>query len=106
VTINQGFRLLPGAAQDIEEIWRYLAGHSLDSAGRIREEILDTIRGLADFPHRGHFRSDLTSRSLRFQTVREYLIAYVPEEKPIAVVGVVHGRRSPRIIATILRVRS
>jgi hypothetical protein len=28
--------------------------------------------------------------------VREYLIAYAPKEKPIWVVAVMHGRRSPR----------
>jgi hypothetical protein len=34
--------------------------------------------------------------------VREYLIAYAPEEKPLWVVAVMHGRRNPRMIAAIL----
>jgi hypothetical protein len=38
---------------------------------------------------------------LRFQTVRDYLIVYAPNEKPLAVIAVLHGRRSPRIIAAI-----
>jgi hypothetical protein len=33
-------------------------------------------------PHQGHRRFDLTSRPLRFQTIRNYLIAYAPDEKP------------------------
>jgi plasmid stabilization system protein ParE len=68
-------------------------------------EIFDAIRGLVPFPLQGHRRSDLTSRPLRFILVREYLIAYAPEQKPLWVVAVMHGRRSPRIMAAILRSR-
>jgi plasmid stabilization system protein ParE len=68
-------------------------------------EIFDAIRGLVPFPLQGHRRSDLTSRPLRFILVREYLIAYAPEQKPLWVVAVMHGRRSPRIKAAILRSR-
>jgi plasmid stabilization system protein ParE len=57
------------------------------------------------FPHQGYRRPDLTSRLLRFTLVREYLIAYAPDEKPLWVVAVMHGRRSPRIMAAILRGR-
>ena len=67
-------------------------------------EIFDTIRALVPFPHRGHRRPDL-SRPLRFTLVREYLIAYAPEEKPLWGVAVMHGRRNPRIMAAILRGR-
>jgi len=37
--------------------------------------------------------------------VREYLIAYAPEEKALWVVAVMHGRRGPRLMAAILRGR-
>jgi plasmid stabilization system protein ParE len=68
-------------------------------------EIFDTIRGLVPFPHQGHRRPDLSSRPLRFTLVREFLIAYAPEEKPLCVVAVMHGRRNPRILAAIVRGR-
>jgi hypothetical protein len=42
---------------------------------------------------------------LRFILVREYLIAYAPEENPLWVVAVIHARRNPRIMAAILRDR-
>jgi hypothetical protein len=42
---------------------------------------------------------------LRFILVREYLIAYASEETPLWVVAVMHGRRSPRVMAAILRSR-
>jgi len=58
-------------------------------------EILAAIRALVPFPNVGHNRPDLTSRPLRFISVREYLIAYAPDEKPLWVVAVMHGRRSP-----------
>jgi plasmid stabilization system protein ParE len=66
---------------------------------------LDAIRKLVAFPRQGHARPDLTLRPLRFQIVRDFLIAYAPDEKPILVVAVVHGRRSPRVMAAILRGR-
>jgi antitoxin ParD1/3/4/toxin ParE1/3/4 len=102
---DQGFALHPGAAQDITEIWEFIAQDSPLSAKRVREEILDAIRKLVAFPHQGHSRPDLTSRRLRFQPVRDFLIAYAPDEKPIIVIAVVHGRRSPRLMAAILRAR-
>ena len=76
-----------------------------DAADRIMSEIFDGIRGLVPFPHQGHRRPDLTSRPLRFTLVREYLIAYAPDEKPLWVIAVMHGRRNPRVVAAILRGR-
>jgi plasmid stabilization system protein ParE len=105
MTADQGFELLPGAAQDITEIWEFIAEDSPLSAKRVREDILDAIRKLVAFPRQGHKRSDLTSRPLRFQVVHDFLIAYAPDEKPIVVIAVVHGRRSPRVVAAILRGR-
>jgi plasmid stabilization system protein ParE len=105
MTVDQGFALHPDAAQDILEIWEYIAQESPLSAKRVREDILDAIRKLVAFPQQGHTRPDLTLRPLRFQIVRDFLIAYAPDEKPILVVAVVHGRRSPRVMAAILRGR-
>jgi plasmid stabilization system protein ParE len=72
---------------------------------RVREEILGRIRAVIPLPNQGHKRPDLTSRPLRFILVREYLIAYAPEEKPLWIIAVMHGRRSPRVMAAILRDR-
>ena len=36
----------------------------------------------------------------------QYLIAYAPDEKPLWVVAVFHGRRNPRLMAAILRDRA
>jgi plasmid stabilization system protein ParE len=101
-----GFVLHPEAYTDLDEIWEYIASDNLDAADRVRDEIYEAIRSLVAFPHSGHRRPDLTARPLRFQTVREYVIAYAPDEEPLAVVAVLHGRRSPRVIAAILRGRA
>jgi antitoxin ParD1/3/4 len=100
-----GFVLHPQAYTDLEEIWEYIAADSLDAADRVREEIYDAIQSLVPFPYIGHSRPDLTARPLRFQSVRDYVIAYAPDEKPLAVIAVLHGRRNPRVIAAILRGR-
>ena len=60
---------------------------------------------LSTFPRHGHRRTDLTSRPLRFKVIGDYLIAYAPELEPRWILAVVDGRRSPRVIAAILRGR-
>jgi toxin ParE1/3/4 len=100
------FVLHPQAFADIDEIWEYIAADNLDAADRTREEIYEAIQSLVPFPYLGHNRPDLTSRPLRFQPLREYVIVYAPDEKPLAVIAVLHGRRSPRVIAAILRQRT
>jgi antitoxin ParD1/3/4/toxin ParE1/3/4 len=105
MTGDQGFQLHPGAAEDITEIWRFIAQGDPVAATHFREDILEAIRKLTAFPHQGHRRPDLTGRSLRFQTIREYLVAYAPDEKPLIVIAVIHGRRNPRVMAAVLRER-
>jgi plasmid stabilization system protein ParE len=105
VNANPGFKLHPLAGKDITAIWAYIAEDNIFAAGRMREEILRHIRALVEFPHQGYSRPDLTSRPLRFNPVREYVIAYAPDKKPLWVVAVFHGRRNPRVIAALLRGR-
>jgi plasmid stabilization system protein ParE len=92
----------PEARLDLDEIWEFIREDSLDHADRLIAEILAAIDALVPFPGRGRRRPDITSRPLHFVLVREYLIAYAPEEKPLWVVAVMHGRRSPRVMAAIL----
>jgi plasmid stabilization system protein ParE len=103
--MNSGYALHLEAFADLDDIRYYLAEENPDAADRVISEIFDALRGLVPFPHKGHRRPDLTSRPLRFILVREYLIAYAPEEKPLWVVAVMHARRNPRIMAAILRGR-
>jgi plasmid stabilization system protein ParE len=100
-----GYDFHPEARFDLNEIWEFKVSGAGDAADRLIAEILDAIDALVPFPGRGHGRPDLTSRPLRFILVREYLIAYAPDEKPLWVIVVMHGRRNPRVMAAILRGR-
>lgn len=97
-----GYVFHPKALTDLDEIWEYIAEDSPDAADRVIGEIHETIRGLVPFPHQGHRRPDLSSRPLRVQTVRDFLIVYAPDEKPLLVIAVLHGRRNPKVIAATL----
>lgn len=100
-----GYDFHPQARLDLDEIWEYIAVDSLDAADRTIAEILTALDALVPLPHQGHRRPDLTSRPVRFVHVREYLIAYAPDETPLWVIAVLHGRRNPRLMAAILRGR-
>jgi plasmid stabilization system protein ParE len=100
-----GFDLHPETFTDIDEIALYIGQDSLNAAHRLVDEIYDAIAKLVPFPHTGRRRPDLTGHPIRFKRVRDYLIAYAPDEKPLWVIAVLHGHRSPRIMAAILRGR-
>jgi plasmid stabilization system protein ParE len=96
----------PRAFADLDEIWEYIAQDNIDAADRVLADIHAVLRTLAASPHIGHRRPDLTARPLRFHVAREqYLIAYAPDEEPLCVLGIFHGRRNPRLMAAILRDR-
>ncbi len=100
-----GYELHPEARADLDKIWEYIAADSVDAAVRMIGEFLQRFKDLVAFPHQGHRRPDLTNRSLRFVRVRDYLVAYAPDKRPVWILAVMHGHRSPRVMAAILRGR-
>lgn len=100
------FVLHSEAYSDLNEIWEYISADNIDAADRVLDEIYQAITSLVRFPAIGHSRPDLTSQPLRFQTVSDYVIAYAPDERPLAVIAILHGRRNPRVLAAILNRRS
>jgi plasmid stabilization system protein ParE len=98
-------RTSPEALADIDEIWEYIARDSIDAADRAIETIFKDLATLAAAPQQGHPRPDLTSAPLLFWRVHDYLVAYAPPEQPLWIIAVIHGQRSPRVIAAILRER-
>ena len=99
------YALHPEAFSDLDDIREHIAEDNPDAADRVITEIFNGIRALLAFPNQGYRRPSLSSRPLRFKLVREYVIAYAPETKPLWVLAVIHGRRSPRVMAAILRGR-
>lgn len=101
-----GYAFHPEAFADLDEIWEYIAADNIDAADEVLGDVHSTLRTLVASPHIGHRRLDLTGRPLRFHPVRDdYLIAYTPDESPLWIVAVIHGRRNPRVLAAILRGR-
>lgn len=100
-----GYALHPEAFIDIDEIAIHIGQDSPEAAHRVVDEIYQAIQKVVPFPHIGHHRPDLTSRPVRFIRVRDYLIAYASDEKPLWVIAVMCGHRSPRVMAAILRGR-
>ncbi len=82
-----GYALHPDAFADLDEIREYIAKDSPDAADRVITEIFDAFRGLVPFPYQGHLRHDLTGHPLRFKLVREYLIAYAYDERPLWIIA-------------------
>jgi plasmid stabilization system protein ParE len=87
----------PEAEADPNAIWEYIAEDNPDATDRTINRIVSTIEALVPFPQQGHRRPDLTSRSLRFISAGNYLIAYAPDKRPLWVLAVIHGRRSLRV---------
>ena len=101
-----GYAFHPEAVADLDEIWEDIAVDNVDAADRVLADFHSTLTTLAASPQIGHRRSDLTTRPLRFQVVRdEYLIAYAPAEIPIRILAVFHGRRNPRLMEAVRRGR-
>ena len=98
------YGLHPDAYLDLEEIQDFVAQDSPNAATKVIEEIFAKIELAAQFPQIGHRNTRLTAQPLRFLHVRDYVIAYA-EEQPLWVIAVVHGRRSPRVLAAIFRSR-
>jgi plasmid stabilization system protein ParE len=95
------YSLTPLAKEDIFEIWSFIASDSPEIADRVEQAIYDVCALVADAPMRGHSRSDLTNRPLRFWTLTRYpnyTVVYRPETSPVQVVAVLHGRRNLRRI--------
>jgi plasmid stabilization system protein ParE len=90
-----GFVLAPAARLDLLEIWDYygVTAEDLDLADRIRDELFAEFEKLVKTPGMGHYRSDLVSEPLRFWRVRDYLIIYRSESRPLEIVRVLHGKR-------------
>jgi plasmid stabilization system protein ParE len=94
----------PDASTDLNDIWEFIAKDSVAAADRALDHIESAINMLVSNLHACHLRPDLSSHTLRFWLVRSYLIAY-SAENPLLVIGILHGRRSPKTMAAILRDR-
>ena len=96
------FQFTPQAADDLFEIWSYIAGDDPRAADRVEKAILDACSFLASTPLSGRIRAEFTSRPLRFWPVQRfpnYIVVYDPATEPLQVIRLLHGRRFlPRLL--------
>src|SRR5690242_12734234 len=93
----RAYALTPLAKADIFDIWAHIAEDSEDAANRVEQAIFEACEFVAGASLRGHSRSDLTRRLLRFWTLTRYpnfTIVYRPDTTPLQVVAVLHGKRN------------
>ncbi len=60
------YQFTPLAANDLFEIWSYIARHSVEAANRVEESIYDACSFVAEAPRVGALREDLTKLPLLF----------------------------------------
>lgn len=82
----------PLAADDILEIWDYIAEDSLDAADRWVDRLDEQFRLLATQPLMGRTRPEL-EQELRSFPFGRYVIFYAPLADGIDVIRVLHGAR-------------
>ena len=86
----------PQARVDMLEIWHHIATDSIQAAGKVADKLDQAIRGLVEFPGKGHSRSDVKDPCYRFWSVYSYIIGYRFDDSSLTIVRVVHGRRDFR----------
>ncbi len=90
----KSYQLTHAAEDDLFAIWIFIAEDNLLAADRVEADIFDACERVAQKPDLGHFRRDLTDKSVRFFAVRgTYLIVYDPASSPLEVLRVLHGAR-------------
>jgi antitoxin ParD1/3/4/toxin ParE1/3/4 len=89
------FILSAEARADLRDISDYIRQENPLAATRVRQELREAMRRLAQMPGIGHVREDLVDidTALRFWPVYSYVIVYRAETKPLEVVRVLHGAR-------------
>lgn len=102
-----GYILSVEADFDLDEIWEYIAGDSIDAADRWTNKLFDAFEALGRTPGIGHKRKDLTAYSVLFWPVGDYLIIYRAERTPIEIVAVTQGSRDiPAFLSRRIRPQS
>lgn len=90
-----GSRLAPRAAEDLDDIWYYVAKESgsVDVANRLIGSITARFFLIAGQPYLGRARDKDFGPGSRSLPVGEYVIVYSVERGDVLILRVAHGRR-------------
>ena len=90
----KSYELSHEARDDLQEIWVYVANHSLNAADELEAAIYHACQDLANNPDLGHKRTDLTDEPVSFHLVRShYLVIYHKSKGPLKIVRILHAAR-------------
>lgn len=67
-------------------------------ANRIESEFDVLFASLGRTPGQGHSRKDLTKRPVLFFPLYSFLVVYLPDAKPLRILGVLRGKRNVKHI--------
>lgn len=87
-----GYKLTDEALQDLDEIFNYLSGYSLDAVDRFLNAIEKKLENLAKFPQMGKSYEKLAPQ-LRGVPIEGYIILYRLLGEDIEIIRVVSGYR-------------
>ena len=97
------YQFTPQAADDLFEIWSYIARDSVEAANRVEDAVHKACAFLAEGPLRGNAREDLTKLPLRVWTLQahpNYIIVYDPVTDPLQIIRILHATRNiPAILS-------
>ena len=90
-----GYRLLPEAVAELDDIWLYVARESgsIEIANRLIDTITERFWLLAQYSQIGRRRDRDLSRGLRSFPVGEYVIIYRIEDDDALILHVMRGSR-------------
>ena len=88
------------AAEDIEQIWEYIARDNVAAANRFVSKLIRNFEDIGRRPGIGHTRRQLTSADVLFWPVGNYIIIYrVKVKSRVEIVAVTEGSRNiPRLL--------
>ncbi|HEV2324663.1 MAG TPA: type II toxin-antitoxin system RelE/ParE family toxin [Terracidiphilus sp.] len=89
--------MTPAAADDLDQIWNYIAQDSPKAVDRVETAIFEAFASLARHPLLGSKRAEITPLPVRFWVVSRYpnyIVVYRPLTKPLRVLAVLHGKRN------------
>lgn len=89
----KSYNILPRAQEDLEEIIAYIAQDNLSAAYRVRKDLREAFKKLAEHPQIGHARADITDKAVRFWNVYSYHIIYDPKSSPLMVLRILSSYR-------------
>ena len=78
---------------DLDEIWEYIAGDSVEIADSVSARFFAAFDQIATNPNIGHKREDPTAQDVLFWPVNSFLIIYRRRTDTVEIVAVVRGAR-------------